>query len=305
MAEMLGCSGEEMIGRPLTDFMFDEDAPDHLQKMEHRRHGISDSYELRFRRQDGQTVWTHVSATPIFDDAHHFNGSFAMFTDITERKRTEELIRASLREKEVLLKEIHHRVKNNLQVVSSLLFLQSQKIRDPELAALFTDSQNRIYSMALAHEQLYQSKNLADVRLPEYVGNLVGEIEQVFRSGKKTIHCRVDVDDIDLDIEQVVPCGLLITELVSNALQHAFPGSRTGTVRVEMHRRNGLLSLTVGDDGVGLPADLDVAAAGTLGLQLVRALTDQLDGTLELARRTGAEFRVTFPVRTRQGLVDL
>ncbi len=305
MAEMLGCSGEEMIGRPLTDFMFEEEASDHLQKIENRRQGTSESYERRFRRQDGQTVWTHVSATPIFDDAHHFNGSFAMFTDITERKRTEELIRASLREKEVLLKEIHHRVKNNLQVVSGLLFLQAQKIGDPELAAHFTESQNRIYSMALAHEQLYQSKNLADVRLPEYVESLVEEIEQVFRSGEKTVCCQVAVDDIDLDIEQVVPCGLLITELLSNALQHAFPGPRTGTVRVEMHRQNDVLSLTVRDDGVGLPAGLDVATAGTLGLQLVRALTDQLDGTLELVRRAGAEFRVTFPYRTRQGLVDL
>jgi PAS domain S-box-containing protein len=228
----------------------------------------------------------------------------ASFLDITERKEAEELIRSSLREKEVLLKEIHHRVKNNLQVVSSLLFLQAQKIGDPELAALFAESQNRIHSMALAHEQLYRSKNLADVRLPEYVGSLVEEIEQVFRHGEKTVCCRVDVDDIDLDIEQVVPCGLLITELLSNALRHAFPGSRTGTVRVEMHQQDGVLSLTVRDDGVGLPADLDVSAAGTLGLQLVRALTDQLDGTLEVARREGAEFRVAFPARNRQGLVE-
>jgi PAS domain S-box-containing protein len=263
---------------------------------------VPGQYEARYVTKDGSEKYVLISVG-VMEYCGRPTG-VASFLDITERRQAEELIRASLREKEVLLKEIHHRVKNNLQIVSSLLFLQAQKIRDPELAALFTESQNRIYSMALAHEQLYQSKNLADVRLPEYVGSLVEEIMQVFRSGQKTVCCQVDVEDIDLDIEQVVPCGLLITELLSNALRHAFPGSRSGTVRVEMHRRNELLSLTVGDDGVGLPSDLDVAAAGTLGLQLVRALTDQLDGTLEVTGQEGAEFRVAFPARNRQGLVE-
>jgi two-component sensor histidine kinase len=218
----------------------------------------------------------------------------ASFLDITERKRTEQLIRASLEEKEVLLREIHHRVKNNLQVISSLLYLQSQKFSDAELQTCFLESQNRICSMALAHEQLYQSKNLAEVSIKTYLENLVRQQQQICPSTDQKIDCRLAVEDIPLDIEKVIPCGLLITELLSNAYKHAFADGRNGQVVISLYGEAGKFELTVADDGVGLPADFDYRKAKTLGLQLVTALVDQLNGTLELENGNGTCFRVLF-----------
>jgi PAS domain S-box-containing protein len=218
----------------------------------------------------------------------------ASFLDITERKRSEELIKASLTEKEVLLREIHHRVKNNLQVVSSLLYLQSQKLTDPELQSHFLESQSRICSMALAHEQLYQSKSLAEVSVKSYVESLAGQLRHVFQRPEQQIECQTVLEDIVLDIEKVIPCGLLITELLSNAYKHAFADGRSGTITISMKQLGEQLVLSVADDGVGLPADLDYRHTTTLGLQLVTALTNQLNGTLEVKREGGTLFRVTF-----------
>lgn len=218
----------------------------------------------------------------------------ASFLDITERKRSEELIKASLAEKEVLLREIHHRVKNNLQVVSSLLYLQSQKLTDPELQSHFLESQSRICSMALAHEQLYQSKSLAEVSVKSYVESLVGQLRQAFQRPEQQIESQTDLEDIVLDIEKVIPCGLLITELLSNAYKHAFADGRSGTITISMKQLGEQLVLSVADDGVGLPADLDYRHTTTLGLQLVTALTNQLNGTLEVKREGGTLFRVIF-----------
>jgi PAS domain S-box-containing protein len=303
--KMLGWSAEEVMGRMLPSV-----PPEKLGEFERLQEWIGqgkvlNGIEVRRRRRDGTPVEYSIYASPMRDEEGRVIGNIAVLVDITERNRVEKRVRDSLAEKEVLLKEIHHRVKNNLQVVSSLLFLQSRKIQDPELAVHFSESQNRIYSMSLAHELLYQSENLADIRLPIYVQSLVGQIEQTFPSGDKPVSCRVAVDDMTMDIEQVIPCGLLITELLSNALKHAFPGDRGGTVDVEFHRQGGSLSLTVRDDGIGLPVDLDFATAETLGVQLIRALTVQLDGTLEQERRNGTLIRVVFPARTREGSFGL
>ncbi len=195
----------------------------------------------------------------------------------------------------MLLKEIHHRVKNNLQVVSSLLYLQSQKLNDPEAQALFVESQNRICSMALAHEQLYRSQNLADVSLSEYVNNLVSHVQQAYMELETQHECRVVIENVALDIEKVVPCGLLITELLSNVFKHAFPDARCGSIQVTLARQGGRLLLTVADNGVGLPEKLDYRNAQTLGLQLVSALVEQLDGSLAVNNDAGARFTISFP----------
>jgi two-component sensor histidine kinase len=199
-----------------------------------------------------------------------------------------------LAEKEVLLKEIHHRVKNNLQVVSSLLFLQAQRFNDPELQNCFLESQSRICSMALAHEQLYQSKNLYEISVKSYVESLVGQLEQVLQSPEQEVGCRLVVENVPLDIEKVVPCGLLVTELLSNAYKHAFVGGRSGQVTVSLQSENGQIELKVADDGIGLPEEFDHRQAKTLGLQLVSALVNQLGGELEVETDNGACFRVNF-----------
>lgn len=301
MCRDLGYAREEITSMAICDLdpLLMEEMVVQLDR-QFTSNGFIRPFEAYQRRKNGTLVPVEITVNRIKFDGEDLVICFAQ--DISACRRAEDQLKASLAEKEVLLKEVHHRVKNNLQVVSSLLHLQSKKIFDPAMAAHFIESQNRIYSMALAHEQLYQSKNLAEVRLPAYVTTLVEQIEQVFRIGEKPAFCRVDVDDIVLDIEQVIPCGLLITELLSNALRHAFPGDLSGRVDVEIHRHNGSLRLMVRDNGTGLPDDLDLSTVKTLGLQLVGALADQLDGKLELQRVDGTSFQVIFPIRTLEGV---
>jgi PAS domain S-box-containing protein len=253
---------------------------------------VPGQYEAKYLTKTGQERYVLVSAGVI-----EYQGrptGVASFLDITERKRSEELIRSSLAEKEVLLREIHHRVKNNLQVVSSLLYLQSQKLTDPELQSHFLESQSRICSMALAHEQLYQSKSLAEINIRSYVESLVDQLRQIFQRPGQQIECWTVIGDIVLDIAQVIPCGLLITELLSNAYKHAFADGRNGTITISMEQFGKQLALTVADDGVGLPAGLDYRQTTTLGLQLVTALVNQLNGIVALEQEGGTLVRITF-----------
>jgi two-component sensor histidine kinase len=218
----------------------------------------------------------------------------ASFIDITERKQAEEQIKASLREKEVLLKEIHHRVKNNLQVIASLLYLQSKNIQDKATRELFSDSRNRVKSMALVHETLYQSGDLSRLNFAAYIRNLVALVFRSYRGKSGRITSTVNVSDVSLSIEAAVPCGLIINELVTNALKYAFPG-RTGEIRVEMQEEHEAhVVLIVSDNGVGFPKDLDFRETGSLGLKLVNSLVDQLDGTIGLQNDNGTTFTIIF-----------
>lgn len=214
--------------------------------------------------------------------------------DITERTRADEQIKASLREKEVLLKEIYHRVKNNLQVVSSLLNLQSERIEDKNAAELFKISQNRIDSMALIHEELYQSEDLARVDFAEYIQKLVTELYSSYGVDCETIKLNINAANILLDINKAIPSGLIINELVSNSLKHAFPDGKEGELSVVLRSDNNQFTLTIRDTGVGFPDDLDFRNTASLGMQLVVTLTNQLDGTIELDRSGGTTFNITF-----------
>jgi two-component sensor histidine kinase len=212
-----------------------------------------------------------------------------------ERKRAEEQVKASLAEKEVLLKEIHHRVKNNLQVISSLLKLQSQHLDDKQAEEIFKECQNRVKSMALVHEKLYQSRDLAKIDFAEYVHNLVAHVFRSYPTSLGNVGLKVNVDTISFSIDLAIPLGLLINELVSNCLKHAFPDERKGEIRVDLHLdgRDGYV-LTVSDNGVGFPEGVDFQKTETLGLQLVNTLAGQLGGAVEVLRNGGTEFRITF-----------
>jgi PAS domain S-box-containing protein len=214
-----------------------------------------------------------------------------LMQDVTERRIAEERIRASLKEKEVLLKEVHHRVKNNLQIISSLLNLQSKYIKDDQALEMFKESRNRIRSMTLIHEKLYRSKDLANIDVAEYIQNLSSNLFRSYSAGR--ISLKTQVDDILLGIDTAIPCGLIINELVSNSLKHAFP-DKQGEIVVNLHRDDGKLTLIVRDNGVGFPEHVDFRNTDSLGLQLVCTLTDQLDGEVELSRAGGTEFRITF-----------
>jgi PAS domain S-box-containing protein len=214
--------------------------------------------------------------------------------DITVRKSTEDQLQTSLREKEVLLKEVHHRVKNNLQVISSLLSLQSSSIESSETRELVRESQNRVRSMALIHEKLYQSDSLARIDFGEYLRNLTRDLFRSYSAGGVAL--KLQAEDVPLDVDAAVPCGLIVNELVSNALKYAFPAGRGGELSVSFARvALDRYALTVTDNGVGLPKDLDVRNARTLGLQLVTMLVTQLHGTLDVVSDGGTTFLITLP----------
>lgn len=251
--------------------------------------------ECRFLARDGRVVWVHGEARLIPDERGRPVLVQGVAFDITETKRAEEVIRGSLREKELLLKEIHHRVKNNLQVTSSLLRLQQARVADDATKAVLRDSQDRIRSMALVHEMLYQSPDLSRVDFGAYVRSLLQQLFRSYPLEKTRVTHVVAIDDVFLGVDEAVPCALLVNELVANALKHAFPAGRSGRVQVGMAAENGMLRLNVTDDGIGLAREIDPRQTESLGLQLVRTLAAQLGGRLTIRRDRGTTFTVVFP----------
>jgi two-component sensor histidine kinase len=219
---------------------------------------------------------------------------------VEEQRATLERQTVSLQQRETLLREIHHRVKNNMQVMSSLLSLQARAAVHPETRKVLEDNQNRIQSMALLHEILYQSDDLAMVDFPKYV---LRTVDYLFRScgvKDRQIHLHTELDQLALELDDALPFGLLISEVVSNSLKHAFPDGRGGQVSVFLRQQSDTtISLVLSDDGIGLPRELDWTTSRSLGLRLVRALAQQLRGTLEIRSQGGTEVRLTFQVRRR------
>jgi PAS domain S-box-containing protein len=247
----------------------------------------------------GQVINYRIISSPIKDETGTVIAAIEIVEDITERKQMEDALRASLEEKEALLREVHHRVKNNLQIVASLLNLQAGRSPDPELAAALNDTRNRVHSMALLHEALYSAGNLARVNFAAYVEDLCRQLLRSFGPMAARITMKSSVAPIGLPLEQSVPCGLIINELVSNALKHGFPGDRAGCISVELRPAEGqTLVLSIRDDGVGLPPGFNPASSTTLGLRLVSTLAKQLGGqlTVKSPDGAGATFNVVFSV---------
>jgi two-component sensor histidine kinase/uncharacterized membrane protein affecting hemolysin expression len=221
--------------------------------------------------------------------------TFKLKQEIVERIKVEDRLRESLKEKEVLLKEIHHRVKNNLQVISSLLYLQSKKIHDKPALDMFVESQNRIRSMALIHEKLYQSQDMVNIDFSEYIRSLIGHLANSYGAQLKNVRIKVNIENVLLSIDKGIPCGLIINELVTNALKYAFPDGRKGEIIIEIGRsQNGLIALEVSDNGIGFPKAIDIQKSETLGLQLVKNLTQQLRGKIDVQNGKGTRFSITF-----------
>jgi two-component sensor histidine kinase len=251
---------------------------------------MTDSIRLRFENLD---LVQSLSVAKAQTEA--VNRSLQV--EIGERRRAQEQLTASLREKEVLLTEIHHRVKNNLQVISSLLSLQSRALTSPEALSAFTDSQNRVRSMALVHEKLYQSPDLARIDFAAYVRELASHLFRVYRSTAEAIPLHVNARDVFLTIERAVPCGLIVSEILSNALKYAFPGGRRGEIAIDLlPEEDARYRITIRDNGVGLPPNVDFRHTTSLGLRIVNTLTEQLGGTIHLANNGGAAFTLTFPI---------
>jgi two-component sensor histidine kinase len=247
--------------------------------------------EQRCLRVDGGEVYVEASPAGIL-----FYGRPAVLTifrDITERKQAQERILASLEEKEVLLKEIHHRVKNNLQIVSSLLYLQSRKTEDDTVLQVLRESQNRIKSMALIHEKLYHSHDFTRIDFADYIRSLAGHLMHTYRT-VGGVNLKVDVGQVSFGLDKAIPLGLIINELVSNALKYAFPLDRRGEITVSLQEEADRGdTLIVRDNGVGFPQDIDFEHSPSLGLQLVCTLAKQVDGEIRLDRNGGTTFTVS------------
>ncbi len=249
---------------------------------------------VELKDRNGNDIYAEVS-TKLIERNGNVHGVLSIVRDITQRKEVEKKIKNALREKEVLLREIHHRVKNNLQIISSLLKLQSRYIRDEQYTEMLRDSQNRIRSMALIHEKLYHSENLLNIDFEPYIRSLTDELIRSYGAAKVAVN--IEVDTISVSVDTAIPCGLIINELVSNSLKHAFPDGK-GEIAVTLHAIDGTIELTVSDTGVGIPDTVDFRTTETLGLRLVTILAeDQLNGDIILKREAGTEFCITFPAQ--------
>ncbi len=296
---MFGYRRAELVGRPVEILVPERYRQQHAGHRDGyfaapRTRPMGAGQLLTGRRKDGSEFPVEISLSLLDGDRGGLVTS--IIRDMTDRRVAEEALRASLREKEVLLKEIHHRVKNNLQVTSSLLRLQSAYLTDPLARAMFAASQDRLRSMALVHEKLYQSGDLSRIDLTDYLESLARLLFGSYAVEPGRIELVVSGANLYLPVDLAVPCGLIANELVSNCLKHAFPGERAG--RVEVRVSGGpadTVGLAVADDGIGLDPSIDVHRTETLGLELVRTLSEQLGATLEVDRRRGTEVRVTFP----------
>jgi len=296
-AELFGYAVEERKKLSIRSIVHPDDVERVMEFHKKRIKGekVPSRYEFRGVRKDGSIIHLEVDAFELKGE-EKIVGTRSYVWDITARKKAEENVEASLKEKEILLREVHHRVKNNMQVISSLFNLQSQYIKDKKSSEIFRNCQNRVRSMALIHERLYQAEDLARVGIEEYVKSLTGHLFSSYGVSPEVVKLNIDIKDIFLDISTAIPCGLIINELVSNSLKHAFPDTRKGEIRIFLKPIDEKeVELTISDNGVGLPKEVDFQNVESLGLHLVTILAkDQLHGTVELDRSSGTKFVIRF-----------
>ncbi|MEN6291006.1 MAG: histidine kinase dimerization/phosphoacceptor domain -containing protein [Methanobacterium sp.] len=317
--KVLGYTPENMLENNILDLVH----PDDLEKLKSSAQKAVNTHapnevEYRHKTPSGDYIWIETAGTPIFDK-NNFKGFVCGSKNINYRKIAEEQIKTSLEEKEVLLKEIHHRVKNNMQIISSLLSLQSRYIKDENYLAVFKEGQNRVKSMAMIHEGLYKSDNLARINFEEYVHNLISGLFSSYGIDKDIIKTKINLDNILLDIDTAIPLGLILNELISNSLKHAFPhnipnsknftftdhaveinnssniqfapsGGITSEINILLSQNEDMLKLVVGDNGIGFPENINFKNTESLGLQLVNTLVNQLNGEIKLEKENGTKF---------------
>ncbi len=289
-ADMLGCNISEIIGKNATHCT----PEDEQQKIiDNIRSGNESSYESKAIKKDGTIFPIEIRGKQI----PYKNGNLrvTVIRDISRYKEAEKQIRKSLYEKEILLKEIHHRVKNNLQIISSLLYLQSKKTQDKNVIDIFKESQNRIRSMSFIHEKLYESKELDKVDFQDYIHNLSANLIQSYGIKENYLTLNIEIDNTLLDISTAIPCGLIVNELLVNSLKYAFSeDSSDNNILIKLYEENNNFVLIVSDNGIGFPENINFRETETLGLQLVTLLSQQLDAKIEMTVSSGTTFKITF-----------
>ena len=244
----------------------------------------------------GEVIIRQMILNPIKDTFNNVIEVSGIGFDITENKKNEERVSQSLKEKEILLKEVHHRVKNNMQVISSILNLQSSYVKDEYALSLLKECQNRIKSMAYIHESLYQTKNFEGVNFSEYISTLSKNLVHTYSVNTKNVKLVLNLSDLFLNLDLSIPCGLIINEIISNSLKYAFPSKKGGIIFVNLTVKNKLVNIEIGDNGIGIPGHIDIKQTQTLGLQLVDTLIEQIDGSLKLERNNGTKFIIKFKI---------
>ncbi|MHC9539593.1 MAG: PAS domain S-box protein [Vulcanimicrobiota bacterium] len=293
--ELLGFDRTEMYGKNDFDF-FPEDEADFFTKKDREVLSggrlIDISEEPINTRYKGERL-LHTKKIPILDEQGNPKYLLGISEDVTEYKKAEEQLKASLKEKETLLKEMYHRVKNNMQLISSLLHLQARASTEPNVKEALAVAQSRIKSMALVHEKLYHSHSLTQIDFGEYLKDIISLLSRSY--GKRNIHCRVEAENISLSIETAIPLGIIVNELISNAMKYAFPDDREGELLFCLSQtEDGRVTMTARDDGAGIPDTIDCLNPPSLGLQLVNDLVRQINGVIELDRSRGTKFVISF-----------
>ncbi|MBN2411762.1 PAS domain S-box protein [candidate division KSB1 bacterium] len=292
---LTGYSRAELMKKQVMELVHPDDrekSSEFFEKLYNE--GSYQDYESRIITRNGDLKYIHVNANLIYDKNDQIVGSRDIIRDITSRKQAENKVLKSLREKELLLKEIHHRVKNNLQIIISLLNLQASRIQDEQTLKAYQESKNRIYAMALVHEKLYQTADFSEIHFKGYIESMIRELYIVYKTSS-LVSIDLQIDDISISIDKAIPCGLIINEILTNSLKHAFPNGRKGNIVISFTRlRNQWYELNIKDNGIGIPKNINIRETNSLGLQLIRILTQQIDGSVTIERDKGTAFNITF-----------
>jgi two-component sensor histidine kinase len=264
------------------------------QKFNAAFRGESVKFEIERKDTRGNTYYREIYLNPIYSDKGEVLEVSGIGHDITDKKLSEANLVNSLKEKEVLLKEVHHRVKNNMQVISSILSLQSAYVKDESILDILKESQNRIKSMAFIHEKLYRTKDFSQIKFSEYLKNLAKNLIETYELSRTKVILNTELDEIYLNLDEAIPCGLIVNELISNSLKYAFIEKERGIISLSLTKEKSKVKLVIADNGSGLSEDIDYQNTDSLGLQLVNTLVEQLEGEIELMRDGGTKFTITF-----------
>lgn len=294
LCDLLGYTPPALQALSFQAITHPDDLEADLEQVRRLKAGEIHSYQMekRYFHRDGRVIWIRLTGSAVRDAAGALVHFIAQIEDVTARREAQQALERTLEEKDVLLHEVHHRVKNNLQVISSLLNLQRRTVQDPLTRDALDDSRRRVLAMALVHERLYQGRDLAAIDMPRYLSELVRQLCRTMATEGVQVQPVVDADTVHVPVDIAIPCGLIVNELLSNVLKYAFVGREAGAVRVSFSRGDDAMELAVTDDGVGMPDEL---RAGSIGMRLVDSLARQLRGTLTVTSTDGVRAVVRFP----------